>query len=47
MQEIERRFWIQKLPTIQKKRIQQEIVQGYYKDSKTDKKIRIRKTTQI
>jgi len=35
------------LPTIQKKRIQQEIVQGYYKDSKTDKKIRIRKTTQI
>ena len=41
--EIERRFWINKIPILQTKRKKAEILQGYCIDPKTREKIRIRK----
>lgn len=41
--EIERRFWIEKTPTIQKKRKKEEIIQWYCLDPNNKEKIRIRK----
>ena len=43
--EIERRFWIEKAPALQKKREKREIVQGYCNDPENKEKIRIRKIT--
>ena len=41
--EIERRFWIEKAPALQKKREKREILQGYCNDPENKEKIRIRK----